>query len=38
MNHSPAFWAHVATCRPAWKRERAWLRKHGRDLHAVRAA
>ena len=38
MNHSPAFWAHVATCRPAWKKERAWLRKHGRDLHAVRAA
>ena len=21
-----------------WKQERAWLRKHGRDLHAVRAA
>lgn len=38
MNHSKAFWAHVATCRPAWKKERAWLRKHGRDLHAVRAA
>jgi len=38
MNHSPAFWAHVTTCRPYWKTERAWLRKHGRDLHAVRAA
>lgn len=38
MNHSPAFWAHVTTCRPHWKAERAWLRKHGRDLHAVRAA
>ena len=38
MNHSPAFWAHVETCRPTWKRERAWLRKHGRDLHAVRVA
>lgn len=38
MNHSPAFWAHVKTCRPHWKAERAWLRKHGRDLHAVRAA
>lgn len=38
MNHSPAFWAHVSTCRPHWKTERAWLRKHGRDLHAVRAA
>jgi len=35
MNHSPAFWAHVANCRPAWKQERAWLRQHGRDLHAV---
>ncbi|MCR9268594.1 MAG: M48 family metallopeptidase [Hyphomonadaceae bacterium] len=35
MNHSPAFWAHVATCRPDWKAERAWLRKYGRDLHAV---
>ena len=38
MNHSPAFWAHVTTCRPSWKRERSWLRKHGRDLHAVQAA
>jgi len=38
MNHSPAFWAHVTTCRPHWKAERGWLRKHGRDLHAVRAA
>lgn len=38
MNHSPAFWAHVTICRPHWKAERAWLRKHGRDLHAVRAA
>lgn len=38
MNHSPAFWAHVARCRPSWKAERAWLRQNGRDLHAVRAA
>lgn len=35
MNHSPAFWAHVAKCRPQWKTERAWLRQYGRDLHAV---
>lgn len=35
MNHSPAFWAHVTKCRPDWKKERAWLRKYGRDLHAV---
>ncbi|MEM9841227.1 MAG: SprT family zinc-dependent metalloprotease [Pseudomonadota bacterium] len=38
MNHSPAFWAHVAKCRPHWQQERAWLRRHGRELHAVRAA
>lgn len=36
MNHSPAFWSHVATCRPHWKKERAWLRQNGRDLHAVK--
>ncbi|NQY96412.1 MAG: M48 family metallopeptidase [Henriciella sp.] len=38
MNHSAAFWAHVHTCRPSWKRERAWLRANGRDLHAVQAS
>ena len=38
MNHSPAFWAHVETCRPNWKAERKWLRQNGRDLHAVHAA
>ncbi len=35
MNHSPAFWAQVATCRPDWKRQRAWLRRHGQGLHAL---
>lgn len=35
MNHSPRFWAHVARCRPDWKAERAWLRRHGSTLHAV---
>ena len=35
MNHSPRFWAHVARCRPDWKRERAWLRRHGSSLQAV---
>ncbi|MEM1087454.1 MAG: SprT family zinc-dependent metalloprotease [Pseudomonadota bacterium] len=35
MNHSPKFWAHVERCRPTWKRERNWLRRHGRELHAV---
>ncbi|WP_084420847.1 M48 family metallopeptidase [Henriciella litoralis] len=38
MNHSPRFWAHVARCRPGWKAERAWLRKHGSGLHAVTLA
>ena len=37
MNHSPAFWAHVETCRPEWKKERSWLRNNGRELHAVTA-
>lgn len=35
MNHSPRFWAHVARCCPGWKKERDWLRRHGRALHAV---
>jgi len=35
MNHSPAFWAHVARCRPDWKRQRGWLRANGRALHAI---
>jgi len=38
MNHSAAFWAHVGKCRPTWKAERNWLRKNGRELHAVHAA
>ncbi|WP_233355962.1 M48 family metallopeptidase [Henriciella aquimarina] len=37
MNHSPRFWAHVERCRPHWKQERAWLRRHGSGLHAVSA-
>lgn len=37
MNHSPAFWAHVARCRPDWKQQRNWLRSHGRALHAIGA-
>jgi predicted metal-dependent hydrolase len=32
LNHSPAFWSHVATLCPDFKIHRAWLRKHGRDL------
>ncbi|MGH9172966.1 MAG: M48 family metallopeptidase [Vicinamibacterales bacterium] len=34
LNHSPAFWSHVATVCPNWKPQRAWLRKHGRELAA----
>jgi predicted metal-dependent hydrolase len=34
LNHSPAFWAHVATLCPDYKTQRAWLRKHGRELAA----
>lgn len=34
LNHSPAFWAHVATLCPDFKTQRAWLRKHSRDLAA----
>lgn len=37
MNHSPRFWAHVERCRPDWKKERGWLRRHGSGLHAVTA-
>lgn len=35
MNHSPAFWAQVSKCCPGWKKDRAWLRQNGRELHAV---
>jgi predicted metal-dependent hydrolase len=34
LNHSPAFWAHVAMLCPDYKTHRAWLRKHGRELAA----
>ena len=35
MNHSPRFWAHVATCCSDWKRQRSWLREHGAGLQAA---
>lgn len=35
MNHSATFWAHVERCRPDWQMQRAWLRRHGRALHAI---
>ena len=32
MNHSPDFWALVATLYPEFERERAWLKAHGSAL------
>ena len=34
-DHSPRFWALVASLGPDVKRARAWLRVHGPRLHAV---
>jgi hypothetical protein len=31
-NHSPAFWARVAGILPEYKAQRAWLKKHAREL------
>jgi predicted metal-dependent hydrolase len=36
MNHSPAFWAVVERLRPGYVAERAWLKRHGSALHAMR--
>ncbi len=38
MNHSPRFWAVVAGLCPGWRAERAWLHRHGPDLHRYRFA
>lgn len=35
MNHSAAFWAVVESLMPDYKEHRAWLRKHGAELHRV---
>lgn len=35
MNHSPAFWAVVARLMPGYAAPRAWLKRHGHDLHAI---
>jgi predicted metal-dependent hydrolase len=32
-NHSPRFWALVAAQCPDYREQRAWLRKHGPELH-----
>ncbi len=36
MNHSSAFWAVVERLRPGHAPERAWLKRHGTALHAIR--
>lgn len=36
MNHSPAFWRVVEALRPGFKAERAWLKREGSALHAIR--
>jgi predicted metal-dependent hydrolase len=37
-NHSPQFWRLVASRRPQWRLQRAWLREFGPELLAFRAA
>ncbi len=32
MDHSPAFWRHVAVACPDYQRARTWLREHGQGL------
>ncbi|ALI56978.1 M48 family metallopeptidase [Celeribacter marinus] len=34
MNHSPAYWAHVARVCPQYRQHRDWLRVYGQELHA----
>ena len=36
MDHSPAFWAQVASICPNYTAHRAWLREHGAELHRYR--
>ena len=36
MNHSPAFWAVVEHLRPSFRTERAWLKREGGRLQAIR--
>ena len=35
-DHSPAFWELLGEARPTFRRERAWLRRHGAELLAYR--
>jgi len=36
MNHSPAFWAHVARLYPGYDAPRRWLRTNAQNLHRYR--
>jgi len=36
MNHSPAFWAEVERLFPGYETPRAWLKRHGGSLQAIR--
>ncbi len=36
MNHSPAFWGHVAQLMPDYRAHRTWLRQSGTSLHRYR--
>ena len=36
MNHSAAYWAVVDRVYPGWQAQRAWLHRHGQDLHRYR--
>lgn len=35
MDHSPAFWKHVAAACPDYQRARQWLREHSVDPRAA---
>lgn len=37
MNHSPAFWANVASLRPGYQSAREWLTQNGREVRDWRA-
>ncbi len=38
MNHAPAFWRVVASLRPGYAADRAWLRAQGAQLHRYKFA
>lgn len=37
MNHSKAFWDHVASIQPSYKISRNWLKNHGQELMNYKA-